>query len=314
MNWLTKMERKFGKYAISNLPLYIIVVYGFGYIMNILKPEWLSLITLNPQAILHGQVWRIVSWVFVPESDMGLFFVVLFLFFYYSIGKSLEASWGKFLFNVFFFSGVILTVVGAFAVYGYFSLIRSDIVYISDNALALEFGGACPKEFGGSWFYYILASRFSTYYLNLSIFLAYAITYPNARVLLFFVVPIKVKVLGYVYLGILGFEILIDFVNGGFSNGFITLAVVGSSLLNVLLFYILVRNSRKRRFRETKMQKEFKKKVKEAETVAPVIRHKCAICGQTDVSNPNLSFRYCSKCNGNYEYCNEHLFVHKHVE
>ncbi|MBO4775775.1 MAG: hypothetical protein J5515_04090, partial [Lachnospiraceae bacterium] len=77
--------------------------------------------------------------------------------------------------------------------------------------------------------------------------------------------------------------------------------------------YLLLRKG-KRRFKEIKRQKEFRKKVKEASQPATQIRHKCAICGQTDVSNPELTFRYCSKCNGNYEYCNEHLFTHKHIQ
>lgn len=314
MNWLAKMERKFGKFAIKNLPLYIVILYGFGFLMNTVKPEWVDLITLNPEAIVHGQVWRIVSWIIVPESSMNIFFVLLFLFFYYSIGKNLEITWGKFLFNVYIFSGVILTVIGAFVLYGYFKVLRPDFVYEVERQLSDKYMMQCPAAFGGSWLFYIISYRFTTYYLNLSIFLAYAISYPNARVLLFFFIPIKVKVLGYIYIGVLAFEILLAFLNGGFTNGFITLVVIGSSLLNVLLFFILIQRSRKRRMRETKMQKEFKKKVKAAETEAPVIRHKCAVCGQTDVSNPNLTFRYCSKCNGNYEYCNEHLFTHKHVE
>ena len=306
------MERKFGKFAIPNLPLIIVIIYGFGFLMQSFKPDWIYFITLNPHAILHGQVWRLVSWIFVPESQMNIFFVLIFLFFYYSIGKNLELAWGKFAFNFFFFSGIILTIIGAFVLYGYFEIFGQD--YVSKiNIFYFNQIGTCPKALGGSWFYYDMALSFSTYYLNLSIFLAYAITYPNMRVMLLFIIPIKVKFLGFIYVGVLAFNIAMSFMQGGFDYGFITLVAIGSSLLNTLIFWLILRKG-KRRFKEIKRQKEFHKKIKEASQPVSNIRHKCAICGQTDVSNPSLTFRYCSKCNGNYEYCNEHLFTHKHIE
>ncbi len=310
MNWFNKMERKYGKYAIKNLPLYIAIIYAFGFLFQSFKPEWACFVTLNPYAIIHGQVWRLVSWILVPESSMNIFFVLIFLFFYYSIGKNLEIAWGRFAFNFFFFSGIILTVIGSFVLFGYFEIFNPSYVQAYNTYYMVR--GECTKAMGGAWFYYDLASNFSTYYLNLSIFLAYAITYPNMRVLLLFLIPIKVKVLGIIYVCVLAFNIAKSFVSG-FDIGIISLVSIGSSLLNVLIFYLILRKG-KRRFKEIKRQKEFQKKVKEASTPVSNIRHKCAICGRTDVSNPELTFRYCSKCNGNYEYCNEHLFSHKHIE
>lgn len=310
MNILDKLERKFGKYAIPNLPLCIIICYGFGYIMNTFKPEWIYVVSLNPYAILHGQIWRLVSWVLVPDSSFGIggfsiFFVLIFLFFYYSIARNLEMAWGKFIFNVFIFSGILFTVIGAFLLFAYYSIFNPSLDLIIQST--------CPQIFGGDWTSLYLSLGFSTYYLNLSIFLAYAMTYPNNRVLLFFFIPIKVKILGIIYVIVLAFEIAVSFMNG-FSAGITSLIIIGTSLLNVFIFYYLLKKSRRPRFKELKRQKEFKKKVKEASEPASTIRHKCAICGQTDVSNPSLTFRYCSKCNGNYEYCNEHLFTHKHIE
>ncbi len=313
MNWFNKMERKFGKYAIPNLPLIIVIIYGFGFLMNLVKPEWIYFITLNPEAIIHGQVWRLVSWIFVPDSASNVFFVLIFLFFYYSIGKNLEAAWGKFAFNFFFFAGIFLTIIGAFVLFGYFKIIAPDYVAGLESYYNMALGKSCPVSLGGSWFYHYMSYSFGTYYLNLSIFLAYAITYPNMRVLLFFIIPIKVKVLGIIYVIVLGASVLMAFVQGGFNNGIITLVAVSTSLLNVLIFYLLLRKGKKR-FKEIKRQKEFKKKIKAVSEPVSAIRHKCAVCGQTDVSNPSLTFRYCSKCNGNYEYCNEHLFTHKHIE
>ncbi|MCQ2543811.1 MAG: hypothetical protein MJ126_06580 [Lachnospiraceae bacterium] len=321
MNWLRKLERKFGKYAIPNLPLMIMICYGFGYVMNYLKPEWTYFVTLNPYAILHGQVWRLFTWVLVPEINngfgfMGIFFVCIFLWFYYSIAKNLEMAWGKFMFNIFFFSGIIMTIVGAFLLFGYFSIFNPDFVKAFETAAALQ-NGECSKILGGNWFYFFMSSSFSTYYLNLSIFLAYALTYPNMRVLLFFIIPIKVKVLGIIYIIVLVFNILQTFVFGGVDIGLIELVAVGSSLLNVFVFFMILRNSGVKRFKEIKRQKEFAKKINKAQAPSQtqqLIRHKCSICGQTDVSNPSLTFRYCSKCNGNHEYCNEHLFTHQHIQ
>ncbi len=313
MTWFNKMERKFGKYAISNLPLFIVICYGFGFLMNAFKPEWIYFISLNPHAILHGQVWRLVSWVLVPEGSMNIIFVCIYLFFYYSIGRNLEVTWGKFAFNFFFFSGIILTVLGSFVLYGYFEILNPAYVSRYEAIYRSMIGYECTKAMGGSWFYNYMALNFGTYYLNLSIFLAYAITYPNMRVLFMFIIPIKVKVLGIIYVIFLVFTIALSFASGDVSNGIISLVSIGSSLLNVLIFYLILRSG-KRRFKEIKRQKEFKKKIKEAEQPVSNIRHKCAVCGRTDVSNPELTFRYCSKCNGNYEYCNEHLFTHKHIE
>ena len=312
MNWFNKMERKYGKYAISNLPLYIVICYGFGFLMNSFKPEWIYFVTLNPYAILHGQVWRLVSWILVPEGSMNIFFVLIFLFFYFSIGRNLEMAWGKFAFNCFFFSGIILTIVGSFLLFGYFNIFAPDFI-AKYNAAAIDMNGPCSAAMGGSWFWSALSFSFSTYYLNLSIFLAYAITYPNMRVLLMFIIPIKVKVLGIIYIVVLLFNIAMSFMQS-FNSGIVELVVVGTSLANTLIFFIILKRGTKRRFAEIKRQKEFQKKVKEASEPVSQIRHKCSVCGQTDVSNPSLTFRYCSKCNGNYEYCNEHLFTHKHIE
>ena len=313
MNWFNKLERKFGKYAIPNLPLIIVIIYAFGFLMNLVKPDWINFVKLNPEAIVHGQVWRLISWIFVPDSYSNVFFVLIFLFFYFSIGRNLEVAWGKFAFNVFFFMGVFLTIIGAFLLFGYFKIVAPNYVSNMDAVYNSVLGKACPSSLGGSWFFHYMAFSFSTYYLNLSIFLAYAITYPNMRVLVFFLIPVKVKILGIIYVVVLAVNVLLSFVQGGFNSGIITLVTVCTSLLNVLIFYLLLRKGKKR-FKEIKRQKEFKKKIKAVSEPVSMIRHKCAICGQTDVSNPSLTFRYCSKCNGNYEYCNEHLFTHKHIE
>ena len=319
-HFLVKLERKFGKYAIRNLPLYLIICYGFGYLMNIFKPEWIYVVNLNPYAILHGQVWRLVTWILVPEQT-SLFFAILVLYFYYSLGRTLEKTWGSFLFNVYFFSGFILTVLGAFALFLYFRFIpvgaqwiaanESNFAYIVQASTGIYTGGDWPALLGGDYAFSYIAGFFSTYYINLSIFLAFAIMYPEVKVYILFIIPVKVKVMGIIYVIILAVDIALGFYKGGLSYGILMLVSIGASLLNTLLFFIYTKKGKYKSPKEMKRQHDYKVKIKAAEKQT---HHKCAICGQTEQSNPNLQFRYCSKCNGNYEYCSEHLFTHTHVQ
>ena len=317
-HFLAKLEKKFGKYAIRNLPLYLVICYGFGYLMNIFKPEWIYVVNLNPYAILHGQVWRLVTWILVPEQT-SIFFVIIVLYFYYSLGRTLEKNWGSFLFNVYFFSGFILTILGAFGLYLYFNTLgaawiqqnESLFAYMVQGSTNIYAGDQWPTLLGGNYAWSYIATFFSTYYINLSIFLAFAIMFPEMKIYIFFIIPIKVKIMGIIYVVILAINIALAFVQGGVSYGLLNLVSIGASLLNTLLFFIYTKRGRYKSPKEIKRQHDYKVKIKAA---AKQTHHKCAICGQTEESNPNLTFRYCSKCKGNYEYCNEHLFTHKHVE
>lgn len=106
MNFLNKMERRFGRYALTNLSLYIVLTYAAGYLLYMITPQVLTYMTLEPAMILRGQVWRIVSWLLIPPSTQNIFFILITLMFYYSIGTSLERTWGAFRYNVYIFSGI----------------------------------------------------------------------------------------------------------------------------------------------------------------------------------------------------------------
>ena len=160
---LNKMEKRFGKYAIHNLSLYIIIGYVIGYILMLTGS--MEFISLNPDKILHGEVWRIVTWILVPPSRLDIFTIIM-LFFYYSIGNSLEKTWGAFRYNVYILSGILFTIIGAFVLYAGFMALG--------NFLSAGVG-------------IYVSSAFSTYYINLSIFLAFAACYPNMQVLLYFI-------------------------------------------------------------------------------------------------------------------------------
>ena len=149
MDWISKLERKFGKYAISNLMFYVSALYGVGFFINLLDPAvYYNFLSLNAEAILHGQIWRIVTFIMQPPSNSAVV-VVLIIYLYYTIGTQLERAWGAFRFNLYFFSGVLFHVVAAILVY-------------------LMTGISLPL---------------GTAYINLSLFFAFAALYPDVQFL-----------------------------------------------------------------------------------------------------------------------------------
>lgn len=306
MNFMNKLERKFGKYAIPNITWYMILCYAAGYVLQFVgqaqQVDILSYLTLNPYAICHGEVWRIVTWIIVPPDSLDLL-TLISLYFYYSIGRSLEIVWGTFRYNVFLLSGMVFTIVGAFLLYGYYGLIQPD-------AVVEMMGGGLFNAYSSTamatWFYY-LSSLFTTYNICMSLFLAYAITFPNNQVYLMMILPIKVKVLGIVYAILIVIPCLYTFGTPLFVP---QVVAVLASFLNVIVFFIVTRNGF-RTPKQIKRQVTYKRQINK---VASLTKHRCAICGRTEVDSPDMTFRFCSKCDGNYEYCEEHLYTHKHVE
>lgn len=277
MNFLNKMERKFGRYAIHNLSAYIIALYVAGYLLYFFAPASIfSYLTLEPYYILHGQIWRLVTWILIPPESPGIFTIIM-LFFYYSLGNSLEQTWGAFRYNVYIFMGMISTVLGAFLLYAIFG----------GNVL---FGNAL----------------FSTYYINMSIFLAFAVSYPNMQVMLYFFIPIKMKWMGILY----GFFIVYSFVK----SSWVGKVAIIASLLNFIVFFLMTRDYRRVSPKEIRRKQDFKRQMNTAKPGnGRQAMHKCAVCGRTELDGDDLEFRYCSKCDGNYEYCQDHLFTHQHV-
>ena len=315
------MERRFGKYAIKNLMLYIIALYVLGIIINIWTPlVYDTYLALDAQKILQGQVWRIVTFIIQPPSNTNIIFLIFVLYFYYMIGTVLENIWGAFRFNLYFFTGIIFHVIAAFIIY-------------------FAFG---------------INYHMSTYYINLALFMAFAMEQPDMEVLLFFVLPIKIK-----WMGILDGILFVFTIIGGFTSLFLSpytiyrLAVKGIvlspvsataalvSMINFILFAVLFKigkpkNSTQKNFNKsykTAKKAEKKRKVSYNERVynanserstwqsanKPYIKpvtgtkHRCAVCGRTELDGDDLTFRFCSKCKGGLEYCQDHLYTHIHV-
>ena len=127
MNWLNKLERKIGRYAVPNLIIWLIGAYTIGYVFGTVSPGILSYLTLSPYHILHGQIWRLVTWVFMP-TESNLIFLLIMALFYYQLGMALERTWGTFRFNVYIFGGMIFTVIGAFVLYGIYYAMNASVI------------------------------------------------------------------------------------------------------------------------------------------------------------------------------------------
>ena len=281
MNWLDKLERKLGRYAIPNLTVYLLAGYVIGCGIIYLMPNLIGWLTLEPALILRGQIWRIISWVLIPPTTnpISLLFLVLL---YYSLGTALERTWGTFRYNVYIFSGILFTVIAVFILYGVFFALCGTEVPLSSIGLV------------------------STNYITMSIFLAFAAIYPDMEVLLYFVLPIKMKWMALVY----AVMALYYFITGGI----VSRVAIAASLLNFVIFFLSSRNMRRFGPREQARKAKFRKQSRPHMTYAGGARHRCAVCGRTELDDPNLEFRFCSKCKGNYEYCQDHLFTHEHVK
>lgn len=296
-NKRNQLRWKLEKYAIPNLTLYLIICYGIGYLLQMVDRAAgigiMQYLLLDPFLILKGQVWRLVTWLLIPPEDTNIFFVLIMCSLYYSLGNLLERIWGTYKYNVYIFSGILFTILGAFVLCLYCVLRGGQYmgagIYLFPDMSGVYFG------------------YFSTYYINMSIFLACAASIPDVTVLLMFLFPVKVKWLGIIY----GIILILNCIQGGF----VTWIVIGFSLLNFILFFIKSKGKMQLSNGQVKMRHEFKQKMRSADReYRSVTKHKCAVCGRTELDGDDLEFRFCSKCNGNYEYCQYHLFTHEHVK
>ncbi len=271
------------RFGIPNLMRVIVIGNVAVYVLMLLtqanNANALSFLTFNLNALLHGEVWRLVTFVFVPAYSSP-FALLISLYFYYWIGSTLERQWGTAKFNLYYISGALLTVLGVVLA----SLITGN-----------------P---------YLTAA--GTGYVNLSMFFAFAFLFPDTTVLLFFILPVRMKWLAYLDGALFAFDIIKAI--GAHNWAGVVLPIV--ALLNFAVFiwpevhYLKERakyqNSRKTvQFRQAQQQQ-----AKQAQQQG--YRHKCAVCGRTDTDYPDLQFRYCSKCVGYHCFCQDHIFNHVH--
>jgi len=263
MKWLDKSEKFLGRFAIKNLMMYIVLVNAVAFVLIYLDTTgiFISKLVLDPNLVFKGEVWRLISFIFIPPST-DLLWGFITLYFYYIVGTNLEHEWGTYKFNIYYFIGVLGTIV-----------------------TSLVFGfQATPL------------------YINLSLFLAFARIYPDFELLIFFVIPVKIK-----YLALIdwGFTILMILLGGMATK--ITIIV---SLINYFAFFGFDI------FSKAKLNRQVYKRRQSFRSQLPkdVTYHRCTICGKTEKDDPSLEFRYCNECEGDYEYCMEHVRNHVHIK
>ncbi|MBQ6539986.1 MAG: hypothetical protein IJL71_03060 [Oscillospiraceae bacterium] len=255
--------------------LYVIIGNVLVYIISMMDTTgtFMYYLYFNSSLILKGQIWRLIAFVFIPTSS-GLLWFAISLYFYYFIGSTLEKYWGTAKFTIFYLCGVLCTMIYAF-VAGLFTP-----GYLAINA----------------------------YYLNLSMFFAFAMLFPETRVLLFFFIPVKMKWLAIADAVLF----VIGIVTGTFPVNLLPIIAIA----NFLLFFAgdFIDMFKTTRLGNSRQAVNFRKASKKAqrETADAPYRHKCAVCGRTDTEYPDLEFRYCSKCAGYHCFCIDHINHHIH--
>lgn len=292
MRFINKLEKRLGKYAIPNLMKYVIALYAVGIAIYTFTPEAVFYLGLDIGQVLRGQVWRLFTFLIPYAHFKDVLFVFIKAYVFYMIGSSLERAWGSFRLNLYFFSAVIFNIIAAFIVYGLYGVnILGDYMLLISSPLDIIYK---------------------------SLFFAFAALYPNTQFLLYFIIPVKVKYLAWIS-GLLYVYDIYEFVKFKFYLGIIPIVV---SLLNFIVFFFATRNYNRISPRELERRTNFRKQMKEGMSHGNVTefkgrnvitKHKCATCGRTELDDDDLEFRFCSKCNGNYEYCMDHLFTHEHT-
>ena len=279
-SWLDRFCAKHRNLAVPNLMLYIVIGNVIVFVLDMFSRYSFShMLTFVPYYIFHGQIWRLVTFIFVPEGS-NLLFVAISLYFYYFIGNALEREWGSARFTVFYGIGVLVNIA---------------------VGLVLSF------LYGLNYPWPVV----SMYYINMSLFFAFAALYPDLQVLLFFIIPVKVKWLAWIDAAFFAWSILSSL----FHLNWVGVVLPVVAILNFLLFFSsdAARIFGRVRHRTSRQTINFKKATKEAKKDKGDL-HKCAVCGITDADDPNMEFRYCSKCSGYYCYCMDHINNHVHIQ
>lgn len=292
-------------WGIPNLMLYIVLGCGVVSILGLLGYNQIySLLCFDRQAILRGQVWRLISYVFTMNGG-GILTTLLLLYCYYSLGRAVELSWGTLRFNLYYLTGILLMDIYAMVCGG------AEILDTTTNTVYTS------QFFSGYYANYMTTS------LHLSMLICYATLYSESQFLLFFLIPIKAWILALIYLAVVIFQVVSMTVPiSMFPHNLFPLVALanyflffGKDVANILPFSWRLKLGRRPRKAAAKQTGTVDfDPVPPRKTAAPKFTHRCSVCGKTDVSDPGLEFRYCSRCNGYFCYCEDHINNHTHVE
>ena len=294
--------------GIPNLMLYIAIGSGIVYVMSLINggSALYYYLCFDKAAILRGQVWRLFTCLFVMGSTGNLLLDIVFLYFYYSLGHAVEQQIGRFKFNLYYLGGLVLMDI--------FAMIScpTETAVISGYIVLPEY------------FTYMVYDRMASY-LHLSLILAYATTNPHVSFRILFIIPVRAWVLALVYLLLTAIEVF-NMCYPAMLFPHCLFPLVG--LLNYSLFFgrdmwNLLPLSWQVKLQKRKIIKAQKKRgrtepipFRKGDYAAPPVnyKHRCTVCGRTDVSDPTLEFRYCSRCAGYHCYCIDHISNHSHIE
>ena len=293
---MTKLKSKINRFfynnqnkGVRNLMLYIAIGNALVYLVCLLlrdDPRLYDALVFNRADILHGQVWRLFTYPLVYMASMGTTGIIwgaIGLFFYYWCGNVLEQYWGVLRFNAYYLAGILLTDIAAL----------------------------------------ILGAVADSYYVNLSLFLAVATLLPDQQIRIWFVIPVKMKWLAWIDLGLTligvigGIILMIELLGEGmvYLGWLLPLVPVGVWLLffgkqaaNILPDFLRYHPKHKSWKRAVKQGRIYEVSNKQGQA-----RFRCTVCGRTELTDPGLEFRYCSKCAGYRCYCEDHIHDHVHI-
>ena len=282
-NKIDRFCLKHPRFGIPRLMMYIVIgnliVWLFGQ-MDTTHTLYYYLI-FDARMFLRGQVWRIFTYALVPQTS-GVLWLAISLYFYYFIGSSIEQAWGAGKFTIYYFCGLLLTALYAVILY----LITGRSVSITAT------------------------------YLNLSLFFAFATLWPEQRVLLFFLIPVKMKWLAWVDAALFLLEFIACIVQGDIGAAFVPVVAMAAYFVfcgEWLLDFLRpssVKQAAERKVRTIQFR-QAAQKVQREQAHAGYSR-KCAVCGRTDTDSPGMEFRYCSRCVGYHCFCEDHINNHVH--
>ena len=277
--------------GIPNLMLYITLGSALVYLISMFDNSYTLYYALrfDRTLILQGQIWRLFTYAFTYDAG-SFIFTAIGLLCYFSLGRAMENLWGTLRFNLFYLSGILL-----------------------QDIFCMIFGGGATVS-----------------NLNLSLFLGFATLYPNAHFLLLFIIPVRAWIFAVLDLALMIYEVIMLTAAGLFPYSLFPLV----ALLNYFLFFgkdvvnVFPLSWRANASRLFKRKKKYAPssgaktipfpnagsyEASHAKPKAPYT-HRCTVCGRTDITNPELEFRYCSRCNGYYCYCEDHISNHAHIE
>ena len=282
--WLDRFCYNHPRFGIPNLMKWIVMGNVAVFLLDMVSRGTFSqILAFYPSLILKGLVWRLVTFVFVP-MNLGSIWFIFSTMLYFFLGNALERHWGTTRFSVFYLLGVVLNVIAGFVLY-----------FAAGQPYALQTA--------------------NMYYVNMSLFFAFATLYPDTQFLIYFIIPIKVKWIAWLDAAFFVFDIF-SYISGGMPV-YALMPIVG--ILNYLIFFwedlmdLLGRGKRRAAHKVNPQTINFKKAQKEVQQRKGYL-HKCSVCGVTDADDPNKEFRYCSKCNGYYCYCMDHINNHVHIQ